>query len=53
MRDIVRSIEEEYVRYKKLGEGALAQVANVVCVPAMVLVEKVLAMVSSFIESKG
>ena len=28
MRDIVKSIEEEYVRYKKLGEGALAQVAD-------------------------
>jgi len=28
MRDIVQSIEEEYVRYKKLGEGALAQVAD-------------------------
>ena len=28
MRDIVKSIEEEYLRYKKLGEGALAQVAD-------------------------
>src|SRR3569832_2999198 len=28
MRDIVSSIEEEYIRYKKLGEGALAQVAE-------------------------
>lgn len=28
MRDIVKSIEEEYVRYKKLGESALAQVAE-------------------------
>jgi hypothetical protein len=28
MRDIVTSIEEEYVRYKKLGESALAQVAE-------------------------
>jgi hypothetical protein len=28
MRDVVKSIEEEYVRYKKLGEGALAQVAD-------------------------
>ena len=29
MRDIVHSIEEEYVRYKKLGESALAQVDEV------------------------
>jgi hypothetical protein len=28
MRDIVKSIEEEYIRYKKLGESALAQVAD-------------------------
>jgi uncharacterized damage-inducible protein DinB len=28
MRDIVKSIEEEYVRYKKLGESALAQVPD-------------------------
>lgn len=28
MRDTVRSIEEEYIRYKKLGESALAQVAD-------------------------
>jgi len=28
MRDIVKSIEEEYVRYKALGEKALAQVAD-------------------------
>lgn len=28
MRDIVRSIEEEYLRYKKIGESALAQVAD-------------------------
>src|SRR6188472_1738801 len=28
MRDIVRSIEEEYLRYKALGESALAQVAD-------------------------
>jgi hypothetical protein len=28
MRDIVKSIEEEYLRYKKLGESALAQVAD-------------------------
>jgi hypothetical protein len=28
MRDIVRSIEEEYVRYKTLGESALAQVSD-------------------------
>jgi hypothetical protein len=28
MRDIVRSIEEEYLRYKKLGESALAQVRD-------------------------
>ena len=28
MRDIVKSIEEEYLRYKQLGEGALAQVAD-------------------------
>jgi hypothetical protein len=28
MRDIVKSVEEEYVRYKALGEKALAQVAD-------------------------
>ena len=28
MRDIVKSIEEEYVRYKKIGESALAQVQD-------------------------
>ena len=28
MRDIVHSIEEEYLRYKKLGESALAQVSE-------------------------
>ena len=28
MRDTVQSIEEEYLRYKKLGESALAQVAE-------------------------
>ena len=28
MRDIVKSIEEEYVRYKALGEKALAQVSD-------------------------
>jgi hypothetical protein len=28
MRDTVQSIEEEYLRYKKLGESALAQVAD-------------------------
>src|SRR4029079_6867543 len=28
MRDTVQSIEEEYVRYKKLGDSALAQVAD-------------------------
>jgi hypothetical protein len=28
MRDIVKSIEEEYIRYKKIGESALAQVAD-------------------------
>jgi uncharacterized damage-inducible protein DinB len=28
MRDIVTSIEEEYVRYKKIGESALAQVPD-------------------------
>jgi hypothetical protein len=28
MRDIVRSIEEEYLRYKKLGESALTQVRD-------------------------
>jgi uncharacterized damage-inducible protein DinB len=28
MRDTVKSIEEEYIRYKKLGESALAQVAD-------------------------
>jgi len=28
MRDIVKSIEDEYVRYKTLGESALAQVAD-------------------------
>ena len=28
MREIVKSMEEEYLRYKKLGEGALAQVGD-------------------------
>jgi len=28
MRDTVKSIEDEYLRYKKLGESALAQVAD-------------------------
>ena len=28
MRDIVKSIEEEYVRYKKIGESALGQVPD-------------------------
>ena len=28
MRDIIQSIEDEYVRYKTLGESALAQVAD-------------------------
>ena len=28
MRDIVKSIEEEYIRYKKIGESALAQVPD-------------------------
>ena len=28
MRDIVKSIEEEFIRYKKIGESALAQVPD-------------------------
>ena len=28
MRDIVKSIEEEYLRYKKIGDAAMAQVAD-------------------------